>query len=104
MDFKDNGEVTIEKGKTKKVKCHKFQCKPIKRQLMVHEDIDKQGLATISDTITGYRLFTLPIKAHKVTPADIKEDLKKFVGPYTVEGIAMEFNRIENLLEELRKQ
>lgn len=98
MDFKDSGEVTIEKGKTKKIKCYKFQCKPIKRQLMVHEDIDKKGLAAVSDTITGYRLFTLPIKVQKVTPTDIKEELKKFVGHYTIEGIALEFNRIENLL------
>lgn len=103
MDFKDSGEVAIEKGKTKKVKCHKFQCKPIKRQLMVHEDIDKKGLATVSDVITGYRLFALPVKAQKVTPSDIKEELIKFINHYTKEGIATEFKRIENLLGELRK-
>lgn len=103
MDFKDNGEITIEKGKTKKVKCYKFQCKPIKRQLMVHEDIDLKNNISVSDVITGYRLFRLPIKAQKVTPADIKEELKKFVAHYTVEGIASEFQRIESLLEEIRK-
>lgn len=103
MDFKDNGEIAVEKGKTKKVKCYKFQCKPIKRQLMVHEDIDKKGTISVSDVITGYRLFTLPIKAQKVTPTDIKEELKRFVIHYTVEGIAIEFQRIENLLKEIRK-
>lgn len=103
MDFKDNGEVTIEKGKTKKVKCYKFQCKPIKRQLMVHEDIDKKGTISVSDVITGYRLFTLPIKAQKVTPTDIKEELKRFIMHYTIEGIAIEFQRIEDLLKEIRK-
>lgn len=103
MDFKESGEVTIEKGKTKKVKCHKFQCKPIKRQLMVHEDIDKKGHTTVSDVITGYRLFALPITTQKVTPTDIKEQLKKFITHYTVEGIATEFKRIEDLLAEIRK-
>lgn len=103
MDFKDNGEIAVEKGKTKKVKCYKFQCKPIKRQLMVHEDIDLKNNISVSDVITGYRLFRLPIKAQKVTPTDIKEGLKKFVAHYTLEGIATEFQRIENLLEEIRK-
>lgn len=103
MDFKDSGEVTIEKGKTKKVKCYKFQCKPIKRQLMVHEDIDKKGTVSVSDVITGYRLFALPVTAQKVTPDHIKEELRKFVSHYTVEGIATEFKRIEDLLEEIRK-
>ena len=103
MEFKDSGEIAIEKGKTKKVKCHKFQCKPIKRQLMVHEDTDLKNNVSVSDVITGYRLFRLPIKAQTVTPAHIKEELKKFVLHYTVEGIALEFQRIENLLEEIRK-
>ena len=98
MDFKDNGEVTIEKGKTKKVKCYKFTCKPIKRQLMVHEDIDKKGIVSVSDVITGYRLFALPITAQKVTPNHVSEELKKFVNHYTKEGIATEFKRIEDLL------
>lgn len=102
MDFKDNGEVTIEKGKTKKVKCHKFQCKPIKRQLMVHEDIDKKNTTSVSDVITGYRLFDLPVKPQAITPDHVKEGLKKFVAHYTIEGIAYEFRRIENLLEGIR--
>ena len=102
MDFKDNGEVAIEKGKTKKVKCCKFTCKPIKRQLMVHEDVDKKGVVSVSDVITGYRLFALPITAQKVTPDHIKEELKKFVSHYTIEGIAMEFKRIEDFLNEIR--
>lgn len=103
MDFKESGEIAIEKGKTKKVKCHKFQCKPIKRQLMVHEDIDKKGYSTVSDVITGYRLFALPIPTKKVTPNDIKDELKKFVAHFTVEGIEIEFKRIEKLLGEIRK-
>lgn len=102
MEFKDNGEITVEKGKTKKVKCFKFTCKPIKRQLMVHEDTDQKGTTSVSDVITGYRLLSLPIVSQKITPAHIKEALKKFVSHYTVEGIATEFKRIENLLNEAR--
>ena len=103
MDFEDKGEITIDKGKTKKIKCHKFQCKPINRQLMIHEDIDKKDFTSISDVVTGYRLFSLPIKSQKITPTDVKEGLKKFVSHYTVEGIAEEFKRVENLLKEIRK-
>lgn len=104
MDFKDSGEIAIEKGKFKKIKCHKFQCKPIKRQLMVHEDVDKKGMATVSDVITGYRLFELPVKAKVVTPDHIKVELKKFIAHYTKEGIAREFQRIENVVRELREK
>lgn len=104
MEFKDNGEIAVEKGGTKKVKCFKFTCKPIKRQLMVHEDTDKKGTTSISDVITGYRLFSLPVISQKVTPTHIKEALKKFVSHYTVEGIAAEFKRIENLLKDIRSK
>lgn len=98
MEFKDTATVTIEKGNKKKVKCHKFQCKPIKRQLMVHEDIDNKNQTSVSDVITGYRLFALPIKSTSVKPDDIKEKLKEFVRHFTKEGIKLEFERIENLL------
>ena len=98
MEFKETATITVEKGNKKKVKCYKFQCKPIKRQLMVHEDIDKKGHSTVSDVVTGYRLFALPITPNKITPSDIKEELKRFITHYTKEGIATEFRRIEGIL------
>lgn len=99
MDYKDTATVTIEKGNRKKVKCYKFQCKPIQRELMVHEDIDTKDHTSVSDVITGYRLFSLPIKSTSIKPDDVKNRLKEFVRHFTKEGIKAEFKRIEELLD-----
>lgn len=99
MEYKETAQITVEKGNKKKVKCYKFQCKPIHRELMVHEDIDNKNQTSVSDVITGYRLFTLPIKSTSIKPDDIKVRLKEFVRHFTKEGIAAEFKRIEEKLE-----
>lgn len=100
MEINDKGNITIEKGKKKPIKCHKFTCKPINRELMVHEDIDNKNHISVSDYKTGYRLFSLPQKISSVKPSDITEKLKKFINHYTKEGIAEEFTRIEALQSE----
>ena len=100
METKDKGIVELEKGKKKPVKCHKFTCNPIKRELMVHEDIDNKNRTSVSDYKTGYRLFGLPIKITSVKSSDVIDELKKFITHYTKEGIAEEFKRIEELQEE----
>lgn len=97
METKDKGTVSLTKDKKKPVKCHKFVCKPINRELMVHEDIDNKNHTSISDYITGYRLFGIPQKVDSVKSSDIVEQLKKFINHYTKEGIAEEFKRIENI-------
>jgi len=98
MDFKDTGYVTIEKGAKKKVKCYKFHCKPINRELMIHEDIENKNHTSVSDSITGYRLFKLFEKPTQVKSDSIKENLKKFIIHFTKDGIAEEFRRIEELI------
>lgn len=98
MEYKDTATITVEKGNKKKVKCYKFQCKPIQRELMVHEDIDFKNHTSVSDVITGYRLFSLPIKSNLIKPDDIKGRLKEFVRHFTKEGIRAEFQRIEELI------
>lgn len=103
METNDKGSITIEKGKKKPVKCHKFTCKPINRELMIHEDIDNKNHSSVSDCITGYRLFTLPIKITAVKNSDVIERLKKFINHFTKEGIAEEFKRIEKLQTEIKK-
>jgi hypothetical protein len=103
METKDKGNVTIEKGKKKPVKCHKFTCRPINRELMVHEDIDNKNYISVSDYKTGYRLFGLPQKISSVKNSDIIEELKKFIKHYTKEGIAKEFERIENIQSQAKK-
>ena len=97
MELKDNGIVELEKGKKKQIKCHKFKCNPIKRELMVHEDVDNKNHTSISDYKTGYRLFGLTQKVSHIKPSDVTEKLKEYVKHFTVEGIAKEFKRIEEL-------
>lgn len=103
METKDKGIIEIEKGKKKSVKCHKFTCKPINRELMVHEDVDNKNHSSVSDCITGYRLFGLPIKISAIKSSDVIERLKQFIAHYTKEGIAEEFKRIEKLQAEIKK-
>lgn len=103
MELKDKGTITVEKGNKKQVKCHRFRCTPINRELMVHEDIDNKNHISVSDCITGYRLFSLPQKVTSVKTSDIIEKLKQFINHYTKEGIAEEFQRIENLQSQTKK-
>ena len=97
METTDKGSITVEKGNKKQVKCHKFKCKPIDRELMVHEDVDNKNHTSVSDCITGYRLFGLPQKISSVKSSDVIEKLKWFINHFTKEGIAEEFKRIENI-------
>ena len=95
MELTDKGIIAVEKGKKKPIKCHKFKCKPINRELMVHEDIDNKNHVSVSDCITGYRLFVLPKTIKNVNSSDVVEKLKSFIQHFTKEGIAEEFKRIE---------
>ena len=104
METKDKGSIAIEKGNKKQVKCHKFTCKPINRELMVHEDIDNKEWVSVSDTITVFRLFKLQKKISVVQPSDITEELKKFIKHFTKEGIAEEFKRIEDMQNQTKKE
>ena len=97
METKDKGSIAVEKGNRKTVKCHKFQCKPINRELMVHEDIDDKSCVSVSDTITGFRLFKVHKAISDVQSSDIIPELKRFIKHFTEEGIALEFKRIENM-------
>ena len=98
MELKDKGTITIDrKGNKKQIKCHKFMCNPLNRELMVHRNEDNKNQVSISDCLTGYRLFNLPQKIEVIKPSEIVVELKKFIAHYTKEGIAEEFKRIEEL-------
>lgn len=97
MELNETGTVEIEKGKKKQVRCHKFKCNPIGRELMVHEDIDNKNHISISDCKTGYRLFGMTQKISNVKSSEIIENLKRFINHYTKEGIAEEFKRVEKI-------
>lgn len=99
MEFKDEGSITITKGAKKKIKCHKVFCKPLNREIMIHEDIDNKRSTTVSDCITGYRMFNIPIELHFVDKTHVRDGFKKFVNHYTLEGIQEEFKRIESIMK-----
>lgn len=100
MEFKDEGNISIKKGSKKKIKCHKVFCKPLNREVMIHENTDDKKQTTVSDFITGYRMFDIPIEPIYVEPSHVKEGFKNFVKHYTIEGIEEEFKRIEKLISE----
>lgn len=104
MDFKEDGTITIDKVKKKKVKCYKFHCKPLDRFLMVHEDLENKEHTTISDFSTGYKLFKVQTKPNKITPEELKDKLEKYINHFTVEGIQEEINRLQNQELELVKE
>lgn len=104
MELKDKGTVTIEKGNKKQIKCHRFMYNPIHRELMVHEDIDNKNHASVSDCITGYRLFVLPQKISAIKPSDITERLTQYISHYTKEEVIKEFKRVENLQQTKSKK
>jgi hypothetical protein len=103
MELTDKGIIELEKGKKQQIKCHRFKCNPIKRELMVHEDVDNKNHVSVSDCKTGYRLFALPKSISSVKPTDISERLQEFVKHFTKEGIAKEFERIENIQTQLKE-
>lgn len=104
METKDKGTVTIEKGNKKQITCHKFTCKELNRELMVHENVDCKNHTSVSDYKTGYRLFGLPQTVSSVKSSEVEEALKAFINRYTKEGIAEEFQRIENIQQTQTKK
>ena len=105
MELKDTGIITVNKNQKQKIKCHKFYSKDIDRNLIIHEDIENKNYSSVSDSVTGYRLFTLNQQVKSVKPEMIKERLDKFIKHFTLDGIQEEFKRIENLPQpEVRKK
>lgn len=99
MELKDTSFVIVD-GKQQKIKCYTYHCKEFDRDLIIHENTDNKNHTSVSDKITGYRLFGLPIKPDKVKLEDLKEPLDKFIKHFTMEAIIIEFARIEKLQKE----
>lgn len=97
MDLKETGTITVDKNQKQNIKCYKFYSKDIERNLMLHEDVENKNYSSVSDVLTGYRLFVLNQKASTVKPETIEERLDRFIKHFTPEGISEEFKRIENL-------
>lgn len=97
MDLKETGTITVDKNQKQKIKCYRFYSENIDRTLILHEDVENKNYSSVSDDITGYRLFVLNQKASTVKPELIEERLNKFIKHFTLDSIREEFKRIENL-------
>ena len=86
METKDTCKILLEKA-TQKVKCYKFKSKEINRELALHEDVEDKHKSSVTDVVTGMRLFTIPNKVSNIKESDIRESLTKFINHYTVEAI-----------------
>ena len=86
METKDTCKILLERA-TQKVKCYRFKSREINRELALHEDIEDKNKSSVTDVITGMRLFTIPSKIKDVKEADVKERLAKFINHYTIEAI-----------------
>lgn len=104
MELKDTGFITIDKGNTQKVKGALLHYDEIDRTLLVHEDVDNKNNSSVTDSVTGYRLFSIPQKISILKKEQVDEYLNNFIKHYTLEEIAKEFKRIEELPKEERKK
>ena len=92
------------KNKYQKVQGDSYFCEEIKRTLLIHPDLDSDKLTSVSDLKTGYRLFGLNCKKEDVKQEQFLSCLDKFIKHYTIELINKEFERIEQLQEEKKKE
>lgn len=102
MEYTEESFIVVDKTKKKKVNCCKIKCKPIKRELIIHADIDNKNITNVSDLKTGYKLISIPIEPNKIKLQDIKERLEKFIAHFTVDSILEEFKKIEELTKETK--
>ena len=86
---------TIDKGNYKKVKGNSFFCNQLKRELIIHTDLDNSNFTSISDVNTGYRLFGFPHKIENVTENQINQKINDYIKHYTIDLINKEFQKIE---------
>lgn len=95
---------SIEKGGKKKVKYSSFIHPVLNREFAIHIDIDNPNHTSISDIITGYRLFGFPVKLESVNENQISQRFESYIKHYTVELINKEFEKIEAKQKELENK
>ncbi len=88
---------------TKKVKGSPYYSEELNRNLFIHPDIDNDKHTSVSDEVTGYRLFKFTEKHDKIKEEQIKSRISEYVRHYTMPSIMEEFQRVEQLLLEPKK-
>lgn len=101
METKENCRILLDKA-TQKVKCYRFKSKELKRELALHEDSDDKNKSSVTDIITGCRLFGINKKVKDVKDIDIKENLIKFINHYTIDAINSKFSELDKVPMEER--
>lgn len=101
MELKDNCKVLLEKA-TQKVKCFKFKSKELDRELALHEDTEDKNKSSVTDVITGCRLFGINRKVKDVKENDIRDNLNKFINHYTIDAIHSKFSELDKIPMEER--
>lgn len=95
MELNKNFNASIKKGGTKKVKYSSFFHPVLNREFAIHTDIDNPNYTSVSDIITGYRLFGFPVKIENVNENQINQKFESYIKHYTVELINKELEKIE---------
>ena len=98
LTFKETFSVNLGGNKTKKVKGASYTSEELNRELFIHADIENEKHTSVSDKITGYRLFNFSEKHDKIREEQIKERIDQFIRHYSLPCIQEEFQRVENLL------
>ena len=99
LKFNKTFSVNIGNKKYKKVKGAPYFCSELNRNLFIHQDIDNDKQTSVSDEITGYRLFFFKEKYDKIKEEDIRYKIDEYIKHYSIPLIEHEFNRVEKLLE-----
>ena len=100
LEFKKTFTVTLDKG-TKKVKGAPYYSDKLNRNLFVHQDVDNNKNTSVSDEITGFRLFYFPEKYDKIKEEQLEEKIDEFIKHYSMPAIQEEFQRVERLIKKI---
>lgn len=100
MELNETGTIDISKHHKLKVKCFKYYEESLKRNLIIHEDIDSKGCSSVSDEITGYKLFSMSYPISSLKEVQVQERMQKFIRHFTLEEIEKAFKRAEKEIEE----
>lgn len=81
----ENKKDTIEK-----VKCYTCFSEELNRELAVHADCEDKNKVSVTDVLTGLRLFGIDKPLNSIEIPLVCEELKKFIKHYTLESIHKE--------------
>ena len=104
LNFNKTFSISIGNNKYKKVKGSSYYSRDLNRALFVHADADNDKQTSVSDEITGYRLFNLSQKHDKIKEEDVEAKIQEYIKHYTIPAIEEEFNRVEKLITEAVKK